>query len=167
MLGAALLPWRVAITTGRSMEPTLRNGQPFVFARWDEAGSRPLHHGDVVVLRLGSELCVKRLLALGGEHFWALGRAGEALANCRLLPVNTPPLAWTRRFPTLKARKVRVPADCVFVVGDSPVSCDSRHYGPVLTSQVLGRLPMQPGSGEEGLSNVAWTQLPPRPGRPG
>src|SRR4051812_1582262 len=80
VLGASALPWRVAITSGRSMEPTLSNGQPFVFTRIDP-GKDPIRRGDVVVFESSAGLCVKRVLALGGEHFWTLGTKGDSLSS--------------------------------------------------------------------------------------
>jgi signal peptidase I len=147
------------------MEPTLHSGQPFAWQRWDPS-REPLRRGEVVILRVNRVLCVKRILALGGDAFWALNRRSESLASALLLPVNTSPRPWTRRFHNLQARRVRIPAGQLFVVGDGTVSCDSRHYGPVPQTEVIGRVLLPGSDPEEGLRQVTWSRPPRRPGEP-
>lgn len=163
VLGAAALPWRVAITSGRSMEPTLQDGQPFLFTRIDPHKD-PIRRNDVVVFESQGSLCVKRVLALGGEHFWAMGRKGESLPGCRILTVHTSPKEWTRRFPCMAPHKVEVPAGNLFVLGDGAFSCDSRHYGPISLDRVVGRASVSESAVDQDRCTVAWSQLPPSPG---
>jgi signal peptidase I len=163
VLGAAALPWRLAITSGRSMEPTLQNGQPFLFTRIDPHRD-PIRRNDVVVFESQGSLCVKRVLALGGEHFWAVGQKGDPLPSCRILTVHTSPKGWTRRFPCMLAQKIDVPAGSLFVLGDGAFSCDSRHYGPISLDRVVGRACVSDSTVDPYYRTVAWSQLPPAPG---
>jgi signal peptidase I len=163
VLGAAALPWRLAITTGRSMEPTLKNGQPFIFTRIDPHQD-PIRRNDVVVFESQGALCVKRVLALGGEHFWAVGRKGDPLPGCRILTVHTSPKEWTRRFPCITAQRIEVPAGSLFVLGDGAFSCDSRHYGPISLDRVVGRASVTESKSDKEYRTVAWSHLPSAPG---
>lgn len=162
LLAAAVLsPLRVGVVRGHSMMPTLTPGQPFVFTRTTRS-EPPLQRGDVVVVRLGGQVCVKRVLARGGESFWALGTRFDTLEQCRLLQVNTPVTPWLRRFPVLEGRKVRVPPGHLFVIGDSNESEDSRRLGPVPVQRVMGRV-LVPSRGNGGGSLTVWSELPPTP----
>lgn len=161
---AALSPVRLGIVQGRSMTPTLEPGHSFLFSS-QKSDRMSLRHGDVVVLRQGDGLTVKRVLALGGEHFFAFGSPKDPLPGCRLLTVNTPVRPWEQRWPRFKGRKVHVPPGHLFVVGDNPTSCDSRHFGPIPADRVVGRVFLSPPDEGDGLSLAAWSGLPPGPKR--
>jgi signal peptidase I len=143
-----VLPARLAVTLGRSMEPTLRNGQPFLFAP-RQAADEPLQRGEIVVLRIQNVPCVKRVAAIGGETLWIAPTSKENSAPLWALDSGEDPQVWKKRFPWLGLCRYRVPADTVFVVGDSPVSQDSRQLGPIRMSEVMGR--------------VTWPRLPNEP----
>ena len=105
------MPWRMAVV-GRSMEPTLRDGDRIlVLPAWTGLRRR-LRVGDLVVLRdpSGPRLVVKRLAALPG---------GQAVVDGQ---------------PPLQA------GDGVIVLGDNaPASTDSKTYGAVDLRSVRGR----------------------------
>jgi signal peptidase I len=116
----ALLVVRVV---GLSMAPTLRPGER-VLALRSPYGRRP-RRGDLVVYRLPVAAIagsadfppdvVEAIVPLVVKRAVALG--GDAAPGGGTVPVG-----------------------CVFVVGDHPESNDSRHYGPVPLTRVVGRV---------------------------
>ena len=108
--------------SGRSMEPTLRNGQRVLARR---VGLRRLRHGDVVVLYPpaggphGDGLVIKRVLALPGD------------------PVPRARVPKLRDLPD-----ERVPPRQLVVLGDNPGwSMDSRQLGLFPADRLLGVVP--------------------------
>jgi signal peptidase I len=137
----AASPLTTTIVLGHSMEPTLHSGQ---FAALDRSyyRSHSLADGDVVVLRVQGETYIKRVAALPGEQLWLLqyddGIGSQVVdeaqaARLRRLypPGNTCGCA--------VERLTILPGRC-FVLGDnSEVSEDSRDFGPVPISAIVGR----------------------------
>jgi signal peptidase I len=156
----SLLPVRAGFVAGSSMVPTLRSGQPFLYRRISSPGG--CRRGEVVVLRLGGQLCVKRIFALGGDSIWSFNEGVMDEAAPQLLAVGVDPRPWKRRFPSFRFHRWRVPSGNVFVVGDGVLSLDSRQLGPVPDEDVLGRV-LLPGCGQHGRDRVAWTMPPRRP----
>src|SRR5437660_1550919 len=62
-------PLRPGIVVGHSMEPSLQPWQLFFYHR---GAPRPgsIRRGDVVLVRVDGQTCVKRVFALGGDWFW-------------------------------------------------------------------------------------------------
>lgn len=129
-------PLHLAVVSGQSMSPTLASGQPLVYAKIGP-DDPPLRRGEVVVVRLGDTVCVKRVLALGNERFWTR-RLGPG--DYILLDPHQPIRRWRARYPEMEYLQYHVPAGHLFVVGDNLVSVDSRQLGPALESDVLGRV---------------------------
>ena len=164
-LAAVVLPWRPGVVVGASMAPTLNPGQFFVYAR-DPLFPRPLRRGDVVVVRIGGQTCVKRVFAMDGDQFWVCQGGRRADLHARLLDPATPIRQWRERFPRLIYQQRSVPRGEVYVVGDGLYSQDSRELGSVPAAEVLGHVvyPRVDGAGP-GLNTVKWHQVP-RPPRP-
>ncbi|WP_329084557.1 MULTISPECIES: signal peptidase I [unclassified Streptosporangium] len=103
--------------SGRSMEPTLRDGDRVLVRR---AGIRAVRAGALAVMaapaEMGRDWMVKRVVAVPGD------------------PVPH------REVPALSATRDRVvPADRLVVVGDNlAISLDSRRFGYVHARQLLG-----------------------------
>ncbi|MBI3965115.1 MAG: signal peptidase I [Chloroflexi bacterium] len=138
---------------GASMAPTLTNGQyvltnklaytsfvPRAFAgdhvdqNWH--GSLP-HRGDIVILRRPNDPearnLVKRVIALPGETVEV--RNGTIYVNGETVDE---PYVLNRDRGSITP--VTVPANHVYVMGDNrPVSSDSRAFGPVPMTDILGR----------------------------
>jgi len=129
-------PLHLAVVSGQSMAPTLAPGQPLVYSNLGP-NDPPLRRGDVVLVRLGGTVCVKRILALGDERFWTrrLG-PGEYV----LLDPHQSINRWRARYPQMDYLHYHVPAGHLFVVGDNLLSIDSRQLGPALEADVLGRV---------------------------
>ena len=140
-----LLQTFVARTFGveqTSMESTLEPGQEVIVDRLTPAFS-PYKRGDIIVFAAPEqtgrqEPLIKRVVGVGGDLI-AL-RDGKVQVNGRplsepytfggepTLPLGSGTTTWT------------VPAGSLFVMGDHrAVSIDSRQFGPIPTSSVIGR----------------------------
>jgi signal peptidase I len=116
--------------------------------------SRGVRRGDIVVVtgsatrgRCSGTAIVKRIVALPGDtvavstseiRVYSLG--GRSMFQVRLA---APPGHQART-----DHRLRVPRRSVFLLGDNPGhSCDSRVFGPVSTSAIIGRVVLIHGSG--------------------
>jgi signal peptidase I len=140
-----------------SMEPTLQIGDRIVVDKL----SYHLHGvgtGDIVVFSTpADENCagppvsdlVKRIIALPGQTI-SLSE-GRVYINGELLPEPWLPLAvrtQTYPGPSLASYSLhhsyRVPTGDVYVMGDNrPDSCDSRYWGPIHESTIVGKVDLR------------------------
>jgi len=138
---------------GRSMEPSLRDGERALVPRYEtwavRFGMRAWRNGDVVYFRapgdsprnllervLGGPFVIKRIVAVGSQTV--------ALEQGRLIVDGVPSddASSGAPFGSFTMAPLPVPADHVYVVGDnrSPLaSRDSRAFGTVPTADVAGR----------------------------
>jgi signal peptidase I len=133
-----------------SMVPTLQKGDRILvqkaFFNWHD-----LHQGDIVVFaRPPRDNCggpadtdlVKRIIALPGQTIYSAGHTvyvnGRPLAEPylpRIDPLGPPIPDASRLHP------FRVPAGDFYVLGDNrQISCDSRFWGPITGSSIVGRV---------------------------
>lgn len=123
------------VSRGSSMWPTIGTWSAGVLlAPW----LQPVRPGHVVVAWNAGRLVAKRLLATGGETvrsaagaLWVEGRPA-AERGCRL------PVDLTLLDPD-EVQDVRLAGDEVFLVGDHASSSDSRVWGPLPATALLGR----------------------------
>jgi signal peptidase I len=140
-----------------SMEPTLQIGDRIVVDKL----SYHLHgvdRGDIIVFSTppkencsGSPVAdlVKRIIGLPGETISLSG--GRVSIDGHLLPEPwLPPVARTATYPGPSAQPYslhhpyRVPAGDVYVMGDNRAfSCDSRFWGPVAESTIVGKVDLR------------------------
>ncbi|HXQ75425.1 MAG TPA: signal peptidase I [Acidimicrobiales bacterium] len=128
-----------------SMIPTLMVGDRILVDKLSYH-LHPVHRGDVVVFATPpKELSVlmvndlvKRVIGLPGETI-SSGPRGEVLINGKV--IDQPWLtASARADPGPPIRTQRIPAGDIFVMGDNRgLSDDSRDYGPVSESLIVGR----------------------------
>jgi signal peptidase I len=149
-----LVPYPVlsAELTSASMEPTVlcanpsdryctgKNADLLLLAL---SGARSLRRGDLVSFRLpgaASRYCdlgdaVKRVIGLPGDH--VVERHGLISVDGHRL--SEPYVPADERDD--RSGSWRVPRGSLFVMGDDrKISCDSRYWGPVSESRVLGRV---------------------------
>ena len=125
-----------------SMEPTLLIGDRIIVSKVSvEFGT--IHRGDILVFKAPpAEHCgevvtdlVKRVIGLPGDHLTSKGNTiyvnGHALRE-----------TWTHYEPLGGAiGHVTVPPNSYFMMGDNhPDSCDSRMWGSVPKSYVIGKV---------------------------
>jgi signal peptidase I len=122
-----------------SMSPTLQRGDILLWDSRAYRGGRDPKDGDVVVFLFPFEenvLYVKRVVAGGGETVAI--RGGTLYVSDR--PVAEPYLLPDPRGSVRDFGPVTVPAGSFFVMGDNRArSSDSRSWGPVERSKMLGR----------------------------
>jgi signal peptidase I len=134
-----------------SMEPTLQIGDRILVNKL----SYHLHgvdRGDIVVFtRPPTENCggptvndlVKRVIGLPGQTIYSVGNKifinGHVLAE-PYLPRHDP---LGLAIPGGKAAPFRFPPGEFYMMGDNrAVSCDSRYWGPIKASEIVGRVVM-------------------------
>lgn len=125
-----------------SMEPTLKVGDRIIVSKLSVQWGT-IHRGDILVFKAPpSEHCgapvtdlVKRVIGLPGDHLTSRGNT---------IYVNGSPLkeTWTHYEPLgTPIGNVTVPANSYFMMGDNhPDSCDSRMWGSVPRSDVIGKV---------------------------
>ena|SRR5688572_14772281 len=129
------------IVQGRSMAPTLTDGDRYLLHRWQLLFQQPTR-GDLVVVRdaMHKDFIVKRIIGLPGERIQfkdgAVWVNGERLSEPYLRPgVRT-------RIIEGAEPLVLIGRERYFVMGDNrDVSEDSRSHGPVTREQILGFIP--------------------------
>jgi signal peptidase I len=118
-----------------SMAPTLRAGDRVLLDPWS-TGAPSI--GDVVVFRVpgSGELAVKRVIGTAGDTIGL--EDGRLHRNGRLIEESYVDL---ETVDSVYFGPVRVPAGSMFLMGDNRgLSVDSRSYGPVEHSRILGRV---------------------------
>lgn len=99
----------LTMVKGRSMEPTLHDGQMVLVGKRPPFYSRDtLKQGDIIIFQQDGDTLIKRVYLIPGDH----------LRDGRILPKGF-----------------------FFVLGDNPpMSEDSRSFGPIAATQIVGRL---------------------------
>ena len=118
-----------------SMLPTLRQGRYLFIHKWIYHFSKP-RRGDIVALRPPHDhsLYVKRIV----------GESGDTLAvQFGRVTINGQPLeepyARGETYPMMGP--TRIPEGSYFVLGDNRVNSeDSRHFGPVPRTRIVGKI---------------------------
>jgi signal peptidase I len=141
-LGAALLilPFRVVEVSGRSMMPTLHNGDRYLVDRlYYHVGG--LRRDDVIVLSHDGEQLVKRLVGMPGDHLELVMGPDASVFELRNITTGQ-----NGRLPIdpgvpLFRREITVPRGKIYVLGDNWWrSDDSRAFGSVPIHSIVGLL---------------------------
>ncbi|MDP6850552.1 MAG: signal peptidase I [Planctomycetota bacterium] len=135
LFGPAMASYRLAPVHGASMEPTLWDGQSVVYRESTDIHWRP-RRGQVVVFHSPTEpghRYVKRLIGLPGDEI-KISR-GTVWVNGKKAPLPPSAIEADQYLAT------RVPEGSFFALGDhAKVSFDSRSFGPVAMSNLVGPL---------------------------
>ena len=131
---------RSMLVDGRSMEPTFEDGQRVWIIPEAYRKAAP-QRSDLVAIEMAdyAEPSVKRIVAMPGEYIQF--SKGSVYVNRGQL--EEPYLVeGSRTGPgRLGSSLYRIPPDCYFVLGDNRQnSHDSRHFGAVKQSQIIGRV---------------------------
>jgi signal peptidase I len=131
--GFFMTRFRLAVVHGESMMPTYRDGELVLVNKLGSEATN-LQRGDVVLVRNGKDILIKRVVFLPGDIL----RGHDALAFRRVwqyfeqVPDPSSPIG---------GMSLRVPQGTIVVLGDNPaVSDDSRLFGPVPIEDVIGRV---------------------------
>lgn len=132
------------------MTPTYRPGQIFLLDR-HYYQDHPIQRGDVVVVQCDDHTMIKRVFGLAGDSIWLLVQPdGDKIERYVIDPELVPRLQRaSRRWDIGRLAHMRVPRGTVYLLGDcSEASIDSRSFGAVPTSSIVGRVtPLRPGAG--------------------
>ena len=126
------------VVQGRSMAPTLRDGEHLMLNRMAFLVDSPAR-GDLVVLKDPghSDYAVKRVVGLPGDalHF----DNGEVFLNGRKLRELYLGAGLPTYTPDFKKKRIALAAGEYFVLGDNRGNSeDSRYYGAIRESAILG-----------------------------
>lgn len=128
------------VVQGRSMAPTLRDGDRLVLNRAAFLMHSPAR-GDLVVLQDPGhdDYAVKRVVGLPGDSLRFAN--GTVYLNGQKLREQYLGMGLPTFMPDLQEKQVTLGADEYFVLGDNrPNSEDSRYYGPIRRSAILGQI---------------------------
>src|SRR5437016_11797434 len=121
-----LTMFRVALVHGDSMLPTYRDGQMVLVNRL-AGGAGTWRRGDVVLVRVGNDVLIKRVSKLPGETLSRMESEQFTRSSMWFEPTKD------------QANPLRVPPGSLVVLGDNKaVSDDSRAFGPVPFKDVTG-----------------------------
>ena len=126
-------PYRVE---GKSMIPSLRDGDYLLAREHAEGKPSPLSRGNIVVVAVGGKSRLKRVVGLPGERITFTD--GMLLVNGDKL--TEPYLRGLPPYLGLEHSEFVLDGEEYFVMGDNRAhSTDSRDYGPVRRAQIEGR----------------------------
>jgi signal peptidase I len=128
------------VVQGRSMMPTLQDGERYYLNRWRYMFVSP-QRGDIVVIRDPghADFAVKRIVAK--PYDWINLRNGNLYINGRRLDESYLPRETRTDAPDLKEKWIQLGADQYYVMGDNRANSeDSRFYGRVQRKDILGFL---------------------------
>ncbi len=128
------------IVKGRSMTPTLQDGDRFILNRLSFFRHAP-QRGEVVVVKDPGhhDYAVKRIIGVPGETI--LFRHGDVMVNGKQLPEPYLAAGTETYLPDSAEKLIMTGKDQYFVLGDNRANSeDSRFYGAVHRSQIIGSI---------------------------
>lgn len=118
--------FKVIKVSGDSMNPTLSDGQIVILKKHCDSYKM----NDIVVFSCRDELCVKRIIGLPSENVYLTN--GEVYVNDVLIKPY---------YYGGESTLYELDQDDYFVVGDNfNNSVDSRDYGPINSSDIIGKV---------------------------
>lgn len=127
------------VVVGQSMSPTLTSGRVIWVDRTYYRNHRP-ERGEVVVFKREGTVYVKRVFRAPGDTIHYLASGAEWMGALRECNVAEARRFYSRPHCVVSVKTLNVPEDSVFVVGDNANNSeDSRNFGPVPISDIIGR----------------------------
>ncbi|NHW49260.1 signal peptidase I [Paenarthrobacter sp. MSM-2-10-13] len=126
------------VVTATSMAPTIPPGSIVWINKVSPVGRAGARIGEVVTLRSPDDgaLIVKRVVAVEGQNI----SMQDGVLNVDGIPTREP-FVDQKTIDGMYFGEVRVGQNEIFVLGDNrEASIDSRHFGPVSTDAVTGRV---------------------------
>ncbi len=121
------------------MCPTLSSGDKLLISHINSEPEQIERFDIVVFKRTGNSTLVKRVIALPGETLKL--KSGSILINNR--PVTPPPFL-KGNLLSEQQQEIRIPEGSFFLMGDNRrYSFDSRNFGPVHHSSIIGKALMR------------------------
>ncbi|OGD61748.1 signal peptidase I [Candidatus Berkelbacteria bacterium RIFCSPLOWO2_01_FULL_50_28] len=126
---------------GESMEPNFHSGQIVIVEHLSFNAGSAVRRGDVVAAKFPLDpthtRLIKRVVGLPGETVTV--NNGHILINAKLLPEDYAPHFGAIPYPEI--RETKLGSGQYFLAGDNrPGSSDSRLWGAVESSDILGRV---------------------------
>ena len=128
------------IIQGRSMQPTLKDGECYFLNRYVYLFKSP-ERGDLVVIKDPGhdDFAVKRIIGKPGD--WLNLRDGSVFLNGRRLDESYLPKAERTYAPDLHEKWIQLGNEQYFVMGDNRSNSeDSRYYGRITNKMILGQI---------------------------
>lgn len=134
-------PFRLAIVSGPSMNPTLHSGQILLLDRRYAKPGHPVVKGDIVSFNYKGSKFVKRVYGLPGDVIYQLHTSNEPDMIIPAYQLDRIRRSVMARRKDAELVKVVVPEGYVYLLGDGGmISVDSRKFGPQPQSSIIGRL---------------------------
>jgi signal peptidase I len=128
------------VIQGRSMTPTLKDGERYFLNRW-RYFIFPPERGDMVVIKDPghADFAVKRIV--GKPKDWLNLRDGMIFVNGKRLNEPYLPTGTRTDAPDMQEKWIQLGQDQYYVLGDNrKASEDSRYYGVITRAHILGIL---------------------------
>ena len=126
------------IIQGRSMTPTLRDGECYFLNRWSYRFNEP-ERGDLVVIKDPghNDFAIKRIIAKPGD--WLNLKGGNVILNGKVLVEPYLPKGTSTRTADAQEKWIELGAGHYYVMGDNRAfSEDSRVYGAIQRGSIVG-----------------------------
>lgn len=136
-----ILVGKPLLVNGESMEPNFHNGQVVIVDQISFSGEKMIRRGDVVAAKFPADptktKLIKRIVGLPGETV----EVKDTHLFINGLPLTEPYQPRYGEAPYDEIASVTLKDDEYFLAGDNrPGSSDSRLWGPVTHSDILGRV---------------------------
>jgi len=133
------LPYRFGMIVGDSMYPTMQPDHLFVMNINPYTRSNPAR-SEIVVFKHGGVTMIKRVYGIGADMVWLLiSRGGTEVIPADKVNAYREKIG-NQRMPVI-IKPLIIPVGSVFVLGDNSANSeDSRDYGPVPVSEILGKV---------------------------
>jgi signal peptidase I len=137
-----LQPYRLGIVAGESMTPALQDGQLLLIDR-GYYKRHPVARGDIISCSVNGRIIVKRVYALPGDQVIQLHCDSDSAGDMIIRPhmIEKAVRSFIERPSSLRIIRIEVEPGSVYLLGDGGMlSIDSRDFGPVPQSQIIGKV---------------------------